>query len=196
MATYGAFVTVKFWCPNLFHDGDPESNGMTPDELVKYLIKEEGIIGLEDRNEITLIDIREQFELHHRNPASMFAIGIEHKPDEVGVTFGPLPNLAEVLKEWGGENHFIFEFRGEETIKRYQWDNDLNLWQAVLPGIMDNPELCASCHKKPAVKHKDQPNARLCDDCFDYATKEVARLNHDYGPKLKLRPIKGPNAQK
>ena len=136
MKSYGAFVTIKYWCPNLFTEGDPEGVDKTPDELVRWLVKEESVLGLADTSgEIVSIDIREDSILSRRQHPSMFAIGFESG----GMLDGPTPNLAEMLKAWGQENTFIFEYRteneakGPTAIKRYQWDNDLNTWQALLP---------------------------------------------------------------
>lgn len=52
---YGAYVTVRYWLPHLYSKEDVE--GTTPEALVKWLIQEEGLLGLvEDNGEIINIE--------------------------------------------------------------------------------------------------------------------------------------------
>ena len=54
--TRGAFITVRYWCPNLFNDEDLGDQWQKPEDLVRYLAEEEGVLGIEESNEVT--DIR------------------------------------------------------------------------------------------------------------------------------------------
>jgi hypothetical protein len=53
----GAYVTVRYWCPNLFNEGDDEGFD-SPEDLVRELIQSEGIIGMADGEEIVSIEIK------------------------------------------------------------------------------------------------------------------------------------------
>lgn len=66
---YGAFVTVKYWCPNLCADSDLEITCTTDKEklqevkkIVKDCIKSEGVLGLCASEEIVSIEIKDECE--------------------------------------------------------------------------------------------------------------------------------------
>jgi hypothetical protein len=55
---YGAYITVRYWCPNLFSARDLDDT-LTADELVRGLIQDEGVLGMEESHEIVSIEISE-----------------------------------------------------------------------------------------------------------------------------------------
>lgn len=44
--TYGAFVTVRYWCPDLFSEEDAVAS--TPEGVVEEILKEEGVLGVSE----------------------------------------------------------------------------------------------------------------------------------------------------
>jgi hypothetical protein len=54
---YVAKVTVEFIIPNLCEDEDLKETGMSFDELTRYIIKEEGLMGIVDDQDGKILNI-------------------------------------------------------------------------------------------------------------------------------------------
>jgi hypothetical protein len=59
-AQFGAYVTVRYWCPSLFNEGDDDAFDGDQIALVRDLVESEGVLGLEDSHEIISIEIKEE----------------------------------------------------------------------------------------------------------------------------------------
>lgn len=64
-----------------------------------------------------------------------FAIGIEHRPNEFGMTDGPAAQESEMLEVIPSEpNSFILRFNADGTHDRlWRWEN--NAWHRIKPEV-------------------------------------------------------------
>lgn len=51
-----AYITARFFCPNLCNKEDLINTDKTFEEMVRWLVREEGIIGISDSEEIVKIE--------------------------------------------------------------------------------------------------------------------------------------------